>query len=377
MLNRKRVLSIIFIIFSIGLFAGCRNNLRMEDNVVFDEAEKSEQVSVIYRKLLALTDLSNLKERYLTEYNMDFWQTADPEELGLNQAALDRHLQFCKNTGADSVLVVYKGKIVQEWYASEDRKEPHNVQSITKSIAGLLTGMLLDDGKLQSIEEPVSLYVSGWDEGDKQNVTIYNLLSMTAGFKRMRSEGLGSTHKKDAYAAGRPLEYTPGTVFEYSNEGAQLLSQILCKIAGQSLAIYAEERLFWPLGMTDTMLKTDDRGSVWTYSGMETTVRDLAKIGLLMINKGKWGEIQIVSKEWVDRSTHASQGIYSWYGFLWWIIRNPSGFAGMGGYDNYFGIFPESDLIVVRIQEAPKPGIEMYQYEGRAGSFFLEFFEEN
>ncbi len=370
--------SLIFIIFFLILPGACKNNLNIEENIRFNEdGNEHEQNSVIYRKLLALSDLSGLKEKYLVEINKEFWQTADPEEPGLNQAALDRHLQFCKDTGADSVLVVYQNKIVQEWYASEDRREPHNVQSITKSIAGILTGMLIDDGKIPSIYEPVSTYVPGWDEGDKQDVTIYNLLSMTAGFKRMRSEGLGSTHEKDAYAAGLSLEYTPGTVFEYSNEGAQLLSQILCKAAGQSLAEYAEERLFSPLGMTDTKLRTDDRGCVWTYSGMETTVRDLAKIGVLMMNKGMWGQVQIVSEEWVEMSTKRSQEMYNWYGFLWWLIKNPGGFAGMGGYDNYFGIFPEAELIVVRIQEAPKAGIEMYQYEGRAGSFFLEFFEES
>jgi CubicO group peptidase (beta-lactamase class C family) len=325
-------------------------------------------------RLISLEESENFREMYISEYNRDFWETADPEELGLNKQALERHLQFCKDTGADAVLVVYKGKIVDEWYDSEECREPFNVQSVTKSITGILTGMLLDEGMLPSVYEPVSSYVQGWDEEEKSRVTIYNLLSMTAGFKRMWSEGLGSTHEKDDYAAARPLEYIPGTVWEYSNEGTQLLSQILCRAAGRSIADYAEERLFMPLGMESTKLRTDDRGCVWTYSGMETTARDLARIGLLMINKGMWGDVRIVSEEWVNISTSPSQDIYKWYGLLWWLIKDLKGFAAMGGYDNYFGIFPESELIVVRIQEAPKPGIEMYQYEGRAATYFLDFF---
>jgi CubicO group peptidase (beta-lactamase class C family) len=365
---------VLCIILITGLSFSCsRNNNTAEENN--EEIDKSHLFSDLKDRVIELDDLESLKESCLAEYNKNFWLTADAEEYGLNKAALDRHLQFCKDTGADSVLVVYKGRIVQEWYANEKCKEPFNVQSITKSMTGLLTGMLIDDGELPSIDIPVSEYVSGWDVGDKSQVSIYNLLSMTAGFKRKWSEGLGSTNKKDAYAAGCTLEYKPGTVWEYSNEGAQLLSQILCQAAGQSIAVYAEERLFAPLGMKDTELRTDEMGCVWTYSGMETTARDLARIGILMINKGWWGEIQIVSEEWIEQSISPSQELYPWYGLLWWIIDDPAGVAGMGGYDNYFGIFPESELIVVRIQEAPKPGIEMYQYEGRAASYFLEFFK--
>lgn len=368
----RNSVSIVFLIIIQLLLFCCNNNINKDENI----SGYWNQLTGFISSLISPEESEFFKEEYLKEYNKNFWQTADPEELGLNKAALERHLQFCKDTGADSVLVVYKGKIVNEWYASAECKEPFNVQSVTKSITGILAGMLIDEGKLPSVYEPVSAYIPGWDIGDKKNVTVYNLLSMTAGFKRMWSEGLGSTYEKDAYAAVHPLEYTPGTVWEYSNEGAQLLSQILCKAAGLSIADYADEKLFMPLGMENTSLRTDETGCVWTYSGMVTTARDLARIGLLMINKGMWGMARIVSEEWVEKSTNPSQELYRWYGLLWWIIKDLKGFAGMGGYDNYFGIFPESELIVVRIQEAPKPGIEMYQYEGRAALYFLDFFKE-
>ena len=100
-------------------------------------------------------------------------------------------------------------------------------------------------------------------------------------------------------------DYQPGTVFEYSNEGVQLLEPIISLISGKPTEVYAQETLFNQLGMNNTRLYNYG-GSPWLYAEMQTTTRDLARLGLLMKHNGQWGDHQIVSKEYVSVITSYS-----------------------------------------------------------------------
>jgi hypothetical protein len=208
-----------------------------------------------------------------------FWQTADPSALGMNVRALTAHSELCLSTGADACLVVHKGRIVRELYSARYR-EPIYAMSSTKSITGLLVGMLIDDGKIKSVDEPVCAFVREWCEGRKGQVTIRHLLTMTSGLPRMYEEGVASTNDKNAFVVALAPAHEPGTRWDYSNEGVQLLEPILDKAAGEPIQDYARKRLFEPLGMRDTRLHLDEKNHAWTYADMETTPRDFARIGL-------------------------------------------------------------------------------------------------
>src|SRR5206468_453471 len=106
-----------------------------------------------------------------------------------------------------------------------------------------------------------------------------------------------------AHVIALPLSWEPGTRFEYSNEGVQLLSPLLDRAAGEPIQNYARRRLFEPLGMLDTRLNVDVKGHAWTYADMKTTSRDFARIGLLMLRRGSWKGARIVPEEWIDLST--------------------------------------------------------------------------
>ena len=134
--------------------------------------------------------------------------------------------------------------------------------SSVKSWSGLLTGMLIADGKIKGIDQPASDFLPGWSEGEKAKVTLRHLLTMTSGLKQRLGQGpgpdqsVGFAANKNAFVLGLPLNFPPGERWSYSNEGVQLLSPILEKAAGVPLQDYARTRLFEPLGMTNTLPQT-------------------------------------------------------------------------------------------------------------------------
>ena len=281
-----------------------------------------------------------------------FWQTAEPSATGLNVEALKRHAELCTRTGADACLVVHKGKIVQELYGLRYRT-PLMAMSSTKSVTGLLVGALLDDGKVKSADEPVCKYVGEWCAGAKAKVTLRHLLSMTSGLPRLRGESVGFVADKNAFVIRQPLAAEPGAAWDYSNEGVQLLSPVIDRAAGEPAQDYARRRLFEPLGMTETRLHLDAKGHAWTYADMETTPRDFARLGLLMLNKGTWRGRRVISESWVEQSVRRSQTLNPNYGLLWWLLDDPKGYAALGHLDTNLYVFPDKELVVVRMQAKP------------------------
>jgi CubicO group peptidase (beta-lactamase class C family) len=298
-----------------------------------------------------------------------FWKKVSPESLGLNTSAILEHQRLCKATGADSCVVVYRGVIVSEWY-SANYAPPVMAMSSTKSITGLLIGLLVEDGKLD-IEQTVSQYLPEWSGGLRDRVTIRNLMTHTAGFVRMFRDGVGYQGDKDSFVLQMTPSFAPGTKFEYSNEGVQMLSPLLDRVAGEPIQDYARRRLFEPLGMNHTKLHLDVRGHAWTYADMETTPRDMARIGLLMLQHGRWKQRPLISEAWVAKSTKPSQTLNQGYGLLWWLYRSPDGFAALGYLDTNIYVFPSRDLVVVRTQSRPHSAAA--DYTSKALAMFERF----
>jgi CubicO group peptidase (beta-lactamase class C family) len=299
----------------------------------------------------------------------DFWQTANPSALRINIGALDEHRALCERTGADACLVIHRGKIVQELYSARYR-EPIMGMSSTKSVTGILVGMLIDDGKIKSADEPVCDYIPQWCEGRRGKVTIRHLLTMTSGLPRMFEDGIGYVGDKNPFVIALSPAKEPGTVWDYSNEGAQLLSPILDRAAGEPIQDYARRRLFEPLGMRRTRLHLDEKNHAWTYGDMETTPREMARIGLLMLNRGTWQGRRILSESWIEESTRKSQALEPRYGLLWWLYDSPQGYAALGNLNTNLYVFPEQELIVVRMQS--KPFNQQYSYEQAALRLFRQ-----
>jgi CubicO group peptidase (beta-lactamase class C family) len=286
----------------------------------------------------------------------NFWQVQDPALTNLNMEAVHEYGELCQRTHADAYLIVYKAKIVAEGYA-KSYMVPMATMSSVKSITALLIGMLIEDGKIASIDDPVGKYLPKWNNGDRAKVTIRHLLTMTAGLKR-RSDAqgvdasVGYVSDKDAYVIALPLTYEPGKQWEYSNEGAQLLSPILDKAAGMPIQEYARIRLFEPVGMKHTGLRVDEKNHAWTYADANTTLRDFSRIGMLMMNAGQWAGNQIVSASWVHDCVQPCPQNHE-YGYLWWLTNSPKGFCTRGYRNTEVYCFPERNLVIARMQNTP------------------------
>lgn len=291
-----------------------------------------------------------------------FWKTADTlDDPELNAQALRAHEALCKRTGADACLVVHRGRIVQEWY-SNSYSMPMYAMSSTKSVAGLLTGMLIDDGRIKSTAQPVCDFLTSWCTGRRAKVTLGHLLTMTSGLPMMQDSSVGFVTDKNAYVEHLVPTSDPGTSWAYSNEGAQLLSPILDKAAGEPIQDYARRRLFQPLGMSSTRLHVYPHNA-WTYADMETSARDFARLGVLMLAHGSWRGKQIVSDRWIDQSTRPSQALNARYGLLWWLDPEIQGYAAHGHLDTALHVIPDLQLVVVRMQSKPLAGIAEGTYE--------------
>lgn len=279
------------------------------------------------------------------------WITALPSSMGIDEEILCRVADHCRESGSDGHLVICREKIVSEAY-SPVLRNPMSAMSGTKSIAAILFGMLLEEGGICSIDDPVGKYIPSWNKGRRGRVNLKHLLTMTAGFDRIFDErSVGWAKDKNSHVVGLEPQNEPGSRWCYSNEAAQLLSPIMEKAAGEPLQDFARNRLFMPLGLNGTELRLDEAGNAMVYADMRTTLRDYARLGQLVLNKGEWRGRQIVSSEWIREMTMPRHKAYDNqnFSYLWWNPA-PGVIAAKGYLENSVYIFPEADLIFARCQ---------------------------
>ncbi len=287
-----------------------------------------------------------------------YFQYADPEEQGMDKAVLEEGASSLSNTSALSFIVIRNGKNVFEKYY--DDKSANNVYSVTKSFMSALIGIAIREGYIGSENDTVEKYLPEYfknlsDPRWKQ-VTIKHLLTMTPGFLEDLDKWTSSEDWVRA-TFSLPLEYDPGSKFQYANSASHLLSVILTRTSGMSTGDFADKYLFGPLGIKCTAWGTDPSGFYTGYANLYLTPYDLAKFGWLYYNQGKWGNTQVVPKEWVIKSTKVQydfnkekdSGYENGYGYKWWI-NSASGYhsfnaLGYGGQS--ITVFPDLGIVVV------------------------------
>ena len=127
---------------------------------------------------------------------------------------------------------------------------------------------------------------------------------------------------RTAFAIGLGQDAAPGTSGRTTTRPCRRSTPCWRKRPGRTSSTFAERRLFGPLGMAHTTLGTDRAGNPQLFEGMQSTCRDLARFGLLMLDRGRWGDRQIVSSDWVKRATGSSSTrLNAAYGYLWWLNR--------------------------------------------------------
>lgn len=268
-----------------------------------------------------------------------------------------------------SVLLFKDDALVLEEYFSEYSVEkPHDLRSVSKSIRAILLGIAIDKGYIESIDDKITKYLKkpmpqkNLDER-KNTLTIRHLITMSTGLdcndwdKHSKGQEDKVYKKKDwlQYTLDLPMINDPGTVSNYCSMGVVLLAEIIERASGMSIHEFAETYLFKPLDIQGvTWGHTSNKEVLSAGKRINMTSRGMLKIGLLVLNKGKWDDKQIVSSHWIEEATTPKTKITNIdYGYLWWNIpfKQSNNMlmskAATGNGGQYIIVIPELNLVAV------------------------------
>ncbi|WP_127530501.1 serine hydrolase domain-containing protein [Paenibacillus kobensis] len=286
------------------------------------------------------------------------------KEAGLDHQRLDRMTKQLPALGMKSVVLVADESLVWEWHEQgEDR--PLSLYSCTKSVLSILLGIATGQGLLSGMEQKASDWLEPLKrsvDDRKQNLTIRHMLTMTAGFEWQDFDKPYWAMKRSdnwvSFAAEQPIVHEPGKVFCYNSGCSHMLSAILTEASGKSAMSYASENLFGPLGIQRAAWSSrngvNDGGT-----GLHLSSRDMAKLGLLCLQKGRLEGTQLIPAAWLEQTTmphhkalsHYEPHIYGHYGGHWWVedgdeASGPFYFAfGYGG--QYLIVAPKLNAVAV------------------------------
>ncbi len=242
----------------------------------------------------------------------------------------------------------------------------HDTRSIGKSVISLLVGIAQQQGRLKSLATPVLDFFPEYAElavPQRKAITLEHLLTMSSGLAwHEGGEGPDDEHRlmwkwSPAYhVLSRPIEAPPGTRFNYNSGGTLLLADILERATGMPWKDFARRALFEPLGITDWEWVGDFHGRPMAYTGLRMRPRDLAKLGRLVLDHGRWRGRQLVPEAWIAASLQprldtgfegTRYGYFWWTGTAPWRGRTPSWAAAFGNGGQRLFVVPDLNLTVV------------------------------
>ncbi len=335
--------------------------------------------------------------------SMDYWPTdgwrrSTPEAQGMSSKTLLDLFEYCKTQAVrdpefylDSVTVIRNGYVVAEFYPNPNysRGEMHVIHSATKSIVSALVGIAIEQGIVGSVDARLVDFFPGQDienlDDRKRTITIRDLLTMETGmhsrdsylYAHARLLKLQQSEDWLQFALDLPMASTPGERFDYSNISTFLLGASLAKSTATDVLTFARKALFEPLGIKDVKWEWTPDGLPIAWARMWLKPDDLAKIGLLYLQQGRWENQQIVPTAWInesltpwafpknavdvlneDMSRNGDTSTRNWvaqrffrpfsdgYGYQWWLDR-AGNYSALGTNGQYLTIAPAHNLIFV------------------------------
>jgi CubicO group peptidase (beta-lactamase class C family) len=310
----------------------------------------------------------------------DEWAIGSPADAGLNTNLIQKLLTEIRSgiyKNIHSILIIKSGKLVVEEYfpgREEDgqyreynRNTLHAIHSATKSVNSILVGIAIDQQRVVDVETKASAlfpkYNDLFADQEKDAIRLKHLLSMTAGlswdewtfpYTDARNDHVALNQSDDPvrYVFSRPMVAQPGTRFNYNSGIAIALGEFVRNLSGSPADQFAEQFLFKPLGISNYRWIKYPNGIVQTGGGLYMRPRDMAKIGLLYLNNGRWQGRQIVSEHWIRESItqHAPDRDY---GYQWWLGRLHSGhrsvftYGAQGRGGQFILVMPDLEMVAV------------------------------
>ena len=296
-----------------------------------------------------------IKETSLSSNNIDFsWIEKTPESIGLNAIEVNKLMDFVKvpKFNTQAAILIQGNNIIAEYYGEGyDKASLATSWSVAKSFTSTLIGIAIDEGYINSIDDPITDYLPEWKGKDQDNILLKHLLAMQSGMDDHPLAGVIFSTDMVKYSLDRNIARPPEKAFSYSNEDSMLLGKILENATGLSVQNYADKKLFDILEVEDKWW-TDQAGNTVTYASLDMTPRDFAKFGLMIAQDGKWENKEVVSSGWLEAATISYNNLAS-YGFQWWTSNSPDEkeynfFSAKGLDGQLIYVWPEIDLIFVR-----------------------------
>lgn len=267
-----------------------------------------------------------------TKNDSTAFPNGDPAKLGVDMPALEKLKAKAESEGSAAVLIVKDGRLIADWDFGKKRG-PIQAMSATKSIVNLAIGKLIEQGKIKSLDQPVSDFYPEWKQGRKRLITVRHLLNHTSGLEDKKISGeIGASPDFIQFALAADTVAEPGARFFYSNKATNLLSGLVHKASGLPLDEFIKREIFAPLEISDFTWDKDDAGNPQGMAGLAITAVDLAKIGQLMLDEGVWRGRQVVRREWVSQSIAQGQPHDCTCGLLWWRTPEKTKFTIDDGF---------------------------------------------
>ncbi len=315
-----------------------------------------------------------LKYRYQVPPRMDGeWPTASLRSAGIDSSLIIQLIESIlaeRNKNIHSILIARNGNLVlEEYFYGCKRDKIHMIASVTKSVTGTCAGIAMDKGLISSLDQSLCSFFPEYANlictDQKKQITLYHLLSMTAGFKwdeqtytyldtRNSSVAANSSGDCIKYLFERPLSDNPGERLVYNSDLPNTMGEVIRKTSGLRVDKFAEQYLFAPLHIKEYSWEVVPEGRIQAGGGLSLLPRDMLKLASLYMNEGEYLGQRVVSRAWLQRCSdrlRESGGPEYWnhwgpnlYRINDRLIEVFSG-AGLGG-QWLFGV-PALNLVVV------------------------------
>lgn len=274
----------------------------------------------------------------------------------------------------DGLLILKNDTILYEnYWHDNDQNSKHISWSVAKSFLSALIGIAVERGQIENINDPITKYLRDFKDTGYDNVSIKNLLQMSSGIefnedyadynsdinRFARTISFGTSMRE--FARSLKNEKPQGTYNHYVSIDTQMLAMLLVEVTNKSISENLTDEIWVKIGMeNDAYYMVDDTGMEVALGGLNATLRDYAKFGLLYLNRGLWDGQAVVPSDWVD-SSHKIDDVHlmpgeninsssTWgYGYQWWIPGFPNDeFMASGVYNQHIFIDPINQVVIAK-----------------------------
>lgn len=326
--------------------------------VAFWQREKITRlmaVNSLFAQEKIVNNFSHMDTMFLTRPLSRGDAAVSPLPIGTAATPPDGVEGWIKARSITSLVVMKDGQIVAENYFLETNADDLRISwSVAKSFLSALFGIVMAEGHIASLDDPVTKYAPSLAGSAYDGATIRNVLNMASGVRfnedyldfysdiNRMGRVLALGWSMDGFAAGiNDRQYEPGKTWQYVSIDTHVIGMVIRGATGRNIPELLEEKILAPLGLQAApYYVTDGDGVAFVLGGLNLTTRDYARFGQMFLNNGRWNEVQIVPSDWVHISTRTSAPTAAGaigYGYQWWVPQGAieGEFMARGIYGQY------------------------------------------